>query len=105
MTWTKNGPGAAHTYRTRKLGTPVVLTAGPRGATDVFYRVGDGHWFTVRLGTNGLFSGMKGVTPASEAVTVLRAAATRRHSAAGWTVKTGRSNASWRVQIAHPAKR
>jgi hypothetical protein len=105
VSWTGSEPGQARTYRTRNLGIPVVFAAAPHGATDVLYRVGGGHWFTVHLGASGRFSGTTAVTPPGESVTVLAAAAARGHSAAGWTVKTGRSNASWRVQIARPAPR
>jgi len=102
VSWTARGPSRAHEYETRKLGIPVALTPARGQGAHVFYRVRGGRWYTVRLSHAGLFRNTTQVTPPSDFVLQIDVAGRGRRAAAAWTVRRGRTNASWRVQVARP---
>jgi hypothetical protein len=98
--WTPAGIQRPNVYDTHALDLPVVLTRAPRGAVDAFYATGAERWFTVRLGAAGLYRGTSAVTPPSERVAEIDAAATGRHAVAAWTFR-GRG---FQVRFAQPQR-
>jgi hypothetical protein len=97
--WTPKGLERPNLYDTHALGLSVLLTAGPRGAVDAFYRAGGPRWFTVRLTAAGRYRDTSVVTPPGEHIALIDVAASGGHLAASWTARPGRP----RVQVARPA--
>jgi hypothetical protein len=96
--WTGKGLQRPNVYDTRALGSPVLLTAAPRGAVDTFYRAAGNRWFTVRLSAAGLYRGTTTVTPPGEEIDEIDVASAGSHAAASWTLG-GRIA---RVQLGRP---
>jgi hypothetical protein len=99
--WTRKGLQRPNVYDTRALGSPVLLTAAPRGGIDAFYRAGGRRWFTVRLAATGLYRGTSTVTPPGAEVEQIDVAAAGGNTAAAWTI--GRRSRSL-VQVARPGR-